>query len=78
MITCLFQVNWRPVLGGFALQFYFAALILKWDKGFQLFNAIGTMFTKFLSYSDYGATFVFGNLDDHFFAFKVGIRKMQK
>ncbi|CAG5123478.1 unnamed protein product, partial [Candidula unifasciata] len=65
------KVNWRPVLGGFALQFYFAALILKWDKSYELFNTIGDMFTKFLSYSDYGATFVFGNLDDHFFAFKV-------
>ncbi|XP_012946918.1 solute carrier family 28 member 3-like [Aplysia californica] len=65
------KVKWRPVVGGFALQFYFATLILKWDKGYDIFNGIGNGFTTFLRYSEYGATFVFGNLDDHFFAFKV-------
>ncbi|XP_005089087.1 solute carrier family 28 member 3 [Aplysia californica] len=65
------KVKWRPVVGGFALQFYFATLILKWDKGYDMFNAVGKGFTTFLRYSEYGAAFVFGNLDDHFFAFKV-------
>ncbi|GFS23920.1 sodium/nucleoside cotransporter [Elysia marginata] len=65
------KINWRPVLGGFALQFYFAAMILKWDKGYDLFDAIGKLFTKFMAYSSYGADFVFGNTSDHFFAFKI-------
>ena len=64
-------MNWRPVLGGFALQFYFATMILKWDKGYELFEAIGRMFTKFLNYTNYGSAFVFGKTTDHFFAFKV-------
>ncbi|GFO50415.1 sodium/nucleoside cotransporter [Plakobranchus ocellatus] len=65
------KINWRPVLGGFALQFYFATMILKWDKGYNLFDSIGKIFTKFLSYSNYGAEFVFGSTNEHFFAFKV-------
>ncbi|GFS19200.1 sodium/nucleoside cotransporter [Elysia marginata] len=65
------KINWRPVLGGFALQFYFATMILKWDKGYDLFDAIGKAFTKFLGFSSYGSDFVFGNTSDHFFAFKV-------
>ncbi|XP_035829708.1 solute carrier family 28 member 3 isoform X2 [Aplysia californica] len=66
------KVKWRPVVGGFALQFYFATLILKWDKGYDMFNAVGKAFTTFLRYSEYGAAFVFGqHLSDRVFAFKV-------
>ena len=46
-------------------------MILKWDKGYELFEAIGRMFTKFLNYTNYGSAFVFGKTTDHFFAFKV-------
>ena len=65
------QINWRPVLGGFTLQFYFATMILKWDKGYQVVSAIGQGFVEFLNFTNYGSTFVFGNTDDHFLVFKV-------
>ncbi|CAL1534109.1 unnamed protein product [Lymnaea stagnalis] len=65
------RISWRPVIGGFALQFYFAAFILKWDKGQDLFQELGSLFTSFLGFSKFGAQFVFGKLEDHFFAFLV-------
>ena len=63
------------MIGGFALQFYFATLILNTETGYNIFNAVGQGFTTFLKYSEHGASFVFGDLDQHFFAFKVTILK---
>lgn len=66
------KVNWRPVIGGFLLQFCFATLILKWDVGYSVFSFIGEEARKFLSYTDVGAKFVFGDkFVDHIFAMKV-------
>ncbi|KAJ8320063.1 hypothetical protein KUTeg_001650 [Tegillarca granosa] len=31
----IFMVKWRPVIGGFFLQFYFAVIILKWDADLE-------------------------------------------
>ncbi|XP_025095466.1 solute carrier family 28 member 3-like [Pomacea canaliculata] len=66
------KVNWRPVIGGFILQFYFATLILKWDVGYKVFKTIGEGAQKFLSYTDSGSVFVFGEkYRDHFFVMQV-------
>ncbi|KAK7483948.1 hypothetical protein BaRGS_00024832 [Batillaria attramentaria] len=66
------RVNWRPVIGGFVLQFCFATLILKWDVGYKVFSFLGEEARKFLAYTDVGAEFVFGKkFTDHIFAMKV-------
>ncbi|KAK7109722.1 hypothetical protein V1264_013713 [Littorina saxatilis] len=66
------RVNWRPVIGGFVLQFYFAALILKWDAGYRLFSFLGEEARKFLAYTDVGSKFVFGaKFSDHIFVMQV-------
>ncbi|KAK3103289.1 hypothetical protein FSP39_018224 [Pinctada imbricata] len=66
------KVKWRPVFWGLAIQFIFALLILRTDPGFQAFDWLGDRVQEFLSYSDSGAIFVFGEeYERHFFAFKV-------
>jgi nucleoside permease NupC len=72
--NCYFyvQVNWRPVIGGFFLQFFFATLILKWDVGYQFFSFLGDEARKFLAYTDVGSRFVFGDkYTDHIFVMMV-------
>ncbi|MCX7699962.1 MAG: Na+ dependent nucleoside transporter domain protein [Gemmataceae bacterium] len=66
-------INWRTVGWGFALQVFLALIILKfslrWEGEtirpvYELFRAAGDLVTRFLSYSDRGAEFVFGALAD--------------
>jgi CNT family concentrative nucleoside transporter len=65
-------VRWRPILWGMGLEFIVALLILKTPGGLAIFKAIGDVVSRFLSFSDVGAKFVFGEkYEDHFFAFKV-------
>lgn len=66
------KINWRLVLSGLGLQFFFAILILKgsqlrqyfdplgWPKDF--FNSISYVFVLILNFTTEGARFVFGNL----------------
>ncbi|WAQ95142.1 S28A3-like protein [Mya arenaria] len=71
------QVRWRPVLGGFCLQFYFAVVILRWPAGYSGFQWMGQRVQQFLSFTDEGSKFVFGDkFTDHLFAFKVVISKL--
>ncbi|PVD30723.1 hypothetical protein C0Q70_09998 [Pomacea canaliculata] len=66
------RVNWRPVIGGFILQFYFAALILKWEMGYNMFRFMGEEARKFLAFTDIGSRFVFGDkFTDHIFVMQV-------
>ena len=66
------QVNWRPVIGGFVLQFYVATLILRWDVGYKAFSFLGQQARIFLGYTDVGARFVFGDkFTDHIFVMQV-------
>lgn len=66
------QVNWRPVLGGLALQFFFAAMILKWDVGQAVFEFLGNQVQTFLEFTNTGTKFVFGDkYTDHPFAMVV-------
>ena len=66
-------INWRTVGWGIALQLFLAVLILKfripWEGQsvrpvYELFRGAGEVVTRFLSYSDRGAEFVFGALAD--------------
>jgi len=66
------KINWRLVISGFALQIFFAILILRgdslrsfffplgWPKDF--FNSISYVFVLILNFTSEGAKFVFGNL----------------
>ncbi len=65
-------VRWRTIAWGLGLEFAFALLILKTPWGLRVFKSLGDVVTSFLSYSDVGAKFVFGdNFKEHFFAFQV-------
>lgn len=57
---------------GIMLQFLFALIILRWEFGFKAFQWLGERVLEFISYTDDGAIFVFGEkFTDHFFAMKV-------
>lgn len=63
---------WRVVIGGVALQFLVAWIVLKTTPGEWLFQGINTVFTSLLDCVNAGSLFVFGDVfAEHFFAFKV-------
>jgi concentrative nucleoside transporter, CNT family len=62
--TNLRAVNWRTISFGIALQLALALLVLKVDAVFEVFKAAGAAVKTFISFSDAGAQFVFGNLAD--------------
>jgi CNT family concentrative nucleoside transporter len=70
-------IRFKTVAWGLGLQIVFAFLVLKWDRGRDLFQAAGNVVTKLLSYSFYGSEFVFGELGKQngkmgfYFAFQV-------
>ncbi|KAL0979689.1 hypothetical protein UPYG_G00188280 [Umbra pygmaea] len=67
-----FRVSWRTLLWGKALQFMLGLFILRTKAGFTAVNWLGHQVEVFLSYTDTGSKFVFGDrYTDHFFAFKV-------
>ncbi len=53
---------WRTVLWGLALQFIFAALILKTQFGHDVFDFTGRAINKLIMFSTEGSQFVFGPL----------------
>lgn len=55
-------VNWQTIAWGFALQMLLAFLVLKVPAVYQAFEAAGSVVKQFISFSDKGAEFVFGNL----------------
>ncbi len=65
-------IKWRPVIGGTLLQVVFALLILRTEWGRLAFDSIGAVITRFLDFTDTGASFVFGEkFKEFYFAFKV-------
>jgi len=65
-------IRWRTIAWGLGLEFVFALLILKTPWGLNLFKSLGDVVSNFLSYSDVGAKFVFGeSYKDHLIAFQV-------
>ncbi len=66
------DMPWRTIITGTGLQVAFAFLILKTTLGRAFFSKANDIVTAFLSYSDAGSEFIFGEaFQDHFFAFKV-------
>lgn len=65
-------IKWRPVAMGTALQIVFALIILKTEVGRNVFDVVGAGITRFLDFTDAGASFVFGEkFREFYFAFKV-------
>ncbi|HEV8061021.1 MAG TPA: nucleoside transporter C-terminal domain-containing protein, partial [Gemmataceae bacterium] len=62
--TNLRLVNWRTIGWGIALQLVLALLVLKVDAVRTGFEVVGGAMTKFITFSNAGANFVFGNLSD--------------
>ncbi len=65
-------VRWQTLLWGLALQFILGLVILRLPLGLRVFQGLGAGVSWFLSFSDAGAEFVFGeSYRDHFIAFQV-------
>ncbi len=62
--TNLRLVNWRTIGWGIVLQLVLAVLVLKVDSVRNGFEVVGGAMTKFITFSNAGAKFVFGNLWD--------------
>lgn len=56
------KINWRLVGAGLALQWVFALIILRTAPGKALFEFARVAVAKLLSFTDYGAAFLFNNL----------------
>ncbi|NKB37290.1 MAG: NupC/NupG family nucleoside CNT transporter [Gammaproteobacteria bacterium] len=55
-------INWRLVFCGVSLQLFLAMFILRTSWGQNLFQVLGNMVEKILSFAEAGAGFVFGPL----------------
>ncbi len=55
-------IQWRVVLWGLGLQFLFALFILKTPVGAAIFGALNNVVLALLSFTNDGASFLFGNL----------------
>ncbi len=69
-------VDWKLVATGIALQIAFAALVLLVPGGREVFDWLGQVFVKILSFVNAGSTFIFGSMMDiktygFIFAFQV-------
>ncbi len=70
--TNRFQVRWRTVVTGIAIQFALALLILETAAGEAFFAGATEVVKTFLTFADEGSRFVFGEGFDHVpFAFRV-------
>jgi len=56
------QIKWKPVVGGFALQFLFGILVLRTPYGYSAFKWLGDRFSILMATSRVGSRFVFGDL----------------
>lgn len=56
------KINWRTVGVGVTLQIFFALIVLRTRPGEWLFEGARIFISKILSFTDYGAQFIFGNL----------------
>ncbi|XP_061757524.1 solute carrier family 28 member 3-like [Nerophis ophidion] len=67
-----FRWSWQALFCGLGLQFVFGLLILRTSLGLKALEWLGKHVEIFMSYSDVGARFIFGeSYQDHFFIFKV-------
>lgn len=58
------NIDWRLVIGGIGLQIVLAVLILKVPFVYDMFKWIADRFVDLLSFTDAGASFVFGSWPD--------------
>lgn len=58
------KINWRLVLSGVGLQLIFAVFVILTPWGAIVFNGIGKFFVQIISFTNDGASFVFGALAD--------------
>ena len=66
------KMDFRVIIGGVALQFILALIIMKTSMGQVFFIWSKNVVTTVIEMSDAGAEFLFGpSFKDHFFAFKV-------
>uniref|UniRef100_A0A3B4ZNA1 Sodium/nucleoside cotransporter n=1 Tax=Stegastes partitus TaxID=144197 RepID=A0A3B4ZNA1_9TELE len=67
-----FRWSWRTLLCGTGLQFIFGLLILRTTSGFRALKWLGKQAEMFMSFTDVGSKFVFGDsYTDHLFVFRV-------
>lgn len=73
----MFQIKLRPVLWGLYIQFVLGLITIRWSVGRSIFKCIGDKVATFLSYSNAGSSFVYGDMliDSGVFAFQVFIQK---
>ena len=60
-LTFFLQINWRPVVWGFTLQFVIGILVLRWKPGYDSVQWLSDEIMKFIYYSLEGAAVVFGD-----------------
>jgi pyrimidine nucleoside transport protein len=62
---------------GLYIQFVLGLIVIRWSVGRSIFQCLGDKVATFLSYSNAGASFVYGNMliDSGVFAFQVCIKK---
>ena len=58
------EVNWRVVASGVGLQLIFAVFVILTPWGAVVFDFIGKFFVQIISFTNDGASFVFGALAD--------------
>ncbi|XP_017464618.1 PREDICTED: solute carrier family 28 member 3 isoform X2 [Rhagoletis zephyria] len=66
-------IKWRTVVSGIAWQFILGVLCIRWEVGRKIFQCIGDKVASFLSFSDEGSRFVYGDtlINDSIFAFAI-------
>lgn len=55
-------IRWRTIVAALALQFAFAALVLRWDPGRRALDWLSERVETLIGYADDGTEFVFGPL----------------
>jgi len=55
------RVMWRPVVVGFALQFLFGILVLRWKPGYDAIKWLSDEIMNFINFALEGAAIVFGD-----------------
>jgi CNT family concentrative nucleoside transporter len=65
------KIVFETVIGGLFLQLTLGLLVMKTDFGYYFFRFLGDEIQNFLYFNDYGTRLVFGQIEDHFIAFKV-------
>ena len=65
------------MLWGLAIQIILGVFVLRTNAGFKAFEFIGNFAQTFIGYVSLGCEFVFGNVEDHLFAFKVRFSNMK-